>query len=104
LLEFFKTIRYKGTEEDRSALATAGKFVSFGILTEQSLSDCRHIAAALVSGSDILVSWNFKHLVNLKTIRSTRTIAVAGGHKDVIICSPTMLLEIIAEEGANDDN
>jgi len=58
----------------------------------KSFDDCRHIAAALVSGCDIIASWNFKHIVNARTIRGARIISAAEGFKDIIICSPTMLL------------
>jgi len=80
-----------GTTKEIEALA--GKFIELGILKEKSLEDCMHIASALVSGCDIVVSWNFKHLVNVRTIRGAKVIAATEGYKDIIICSPTMLLE-----------
>jgi hypothetical protein len=67
--------------------------------TEKSINDCRHIAASILAGCDIIVSWNFKHIVNAKTIKGTRIITVMEGYKDIIICSPTMLIE----GGADDD-
>jgi len=47
----------------------------------------------LVSGCDILISWNFKHIVNARTIRGTKTTATENGYKDLMICTPTMLIE-----------
>ena len=86
-------IQYENMETDDDTVAIASKFIDFGILREKSLNDCRHIAAALLAGCDIIVSWNFKHIVNAKTIKGTRVIATLEGFKDIIICSPTMLIE-----------
>jgi hypothetical protein len=47
----------------------AGRFIDLGILKQSSFEDCRHIANAIVSGCDAIVSWNFRHIVNVKTQR-----------------------------------
>jgi len=91
LADFMQRIQYVEVESNNDSVALASKFIDFGILAEKSFDDCRHIAAALVSGCDIIVSWNFKHIVNPDTIAGTRKIAVAGGFQDIIICSPSML-------------
>ena len=75
------------------SLTLAEKFIDFGILRKKSMDDYQHLAAAILSGSDVVVSWNFKHIVNAKTIKGMRIITTAEGYKDVIICSPTMLIE-----------
>ena len=64
LYVFLQGIRYERVESSDNVVALASKFVDFGILKEKSINDCRHIAAALLSGCDIIVSWNFKHIVN----------------------------------------
>ena len=58
-------------------LELAEKFINFGILRQKSLDDCRHIASAIVAGCDLIVSWNFKHIVNPKTIKGTKIITTA---------------------------
>lgn len=85
-------IQYLLVESTDETLELAEKFIDFGVLREKSIDDCRHIASALLAGCDIIVSWNFKHIVNAKTIKGTRVIATSEGYKDVIICSPTMLI------------
>jgi predicted nucleic acid-binding protein len=89
---FIQQIQYERVASNDETVALASKFIDFGILREKSFDDCRHIAAALLNGCDIIVSWNFKHIVNAKTIRGTKVIATMEGYKDVIICSPTMLI------------
>jgi len=99
LLACIGRINYDMAEENSDALAIARRFIDFGILTKKSLSDCRHIAAALVSGCDVITSWNFKHIVNDKTINGTKAIVAAEGYKDIIICTPAMLIR----EGFDND-
>ena len=69
------------------------KFLDSKVFTPKSIADCRHIAAALLSGCDAIVSWNFKHIVNINTIKGTKVITSQEGYNDIIICSPTMLIE-----------
>lgn len=38
------------------------------------LADAQHIAAATVHRADILVSWNFKHIVNLRRIHGFNSL------------------------------
>jgi len=45
-----------------------------------------------MSNCDIIVSWNFRHMVNAKTIRGTKVISASEGFKDIMICTPSMLV------------
>ena len=53
----------------------------------------QHIGAAIASECDCIISWNFKHIVNIKTIRGIRAITNLKGHKPVEILNPSVLLE-----------
>ena len=55
--------------------------------------DCLHIATAVVNDCDLIVSWNFKHLVNYKTISKVRVVNAINRYKEIGIVSPTMLVE-----------
>ena len=77
------------TDEIRSL---AQKIVDIGILTQKSLDDCQHIAAAMVGECDYIISWNFKHIVNIKTIRGVRAISNLEGYRSVDIIDPRMIL------------
>lgn len=48
------------------------------------LEDAIHIAVAVVYGLDIIVSWNFRHIVNLRTKRM-------NGYGEIEIVDPSML-------------
>lgn len=83
-------------EEDTVRLAE--KFIDFGVLKRKSFEDCQHIAAAILSDCDIIVSWNFKHIVNVKTIRGVKVITTLEGYKDILIYPPLALLDDDVED------
>jgi predicted nucleic acid-binding protein len=72
--------------------ALAAQIIATGILSEKSFDDCCHIALAILNDCDVIVSWNFKHLVNPKTIRGVRAITISQGYKEILICDPLMML------------
>jgi hypothetical protein len=57
------------------------------ILTEEDLQDCRHLAFALLSECDYIVSWNFRHIVNVKTQKDVRVIAALEDKAEAKMCS-----------------
>lgn len=71
----------------------AQQIIEMGILTKKSYDDCQHIGAAIISNCDCIISWNFKHIVNIKTIRGIRAITNLKGHKPIEILNPSVLLE-----------
>lgn len=76
-------IRYTKLEITEEALKVANQIIEMGILTPKSIDDCQHIATAVVHGCDCIISWNFKHIVNIKTIRGVRAITHLEGYKDI---------------------
>ena len=74
-------------------LRVADRIIEMGILSPKSIDDCQHIGTAVVNGCDCIISWNFKHIVNVKTIRGMRAITNLEGYKQIEILSPSALLE-----------
>ena len=74
-------------------VAFAEHIIDFGILKKKSFDDCQHIAAAIVSNCDFIVSWNFKHIVNVKTIKGIKILTTMDGYKDILIYPPSALQE-----------
>ena len=52
-----------------------------------------HIGVAIANECDSIISWNFKHIVNVRTIRGVRTISNLEGYKMIEIWNPSVLLE-----------
>lgn len=93
LRDYLKVIKYSTFEITQEASNVARQLISMGILTEKSLDDCQHIGVAVVNDCDCIISWNFKHIVNIKTIRGVRAITNLEGYKPIEIWSPSVLLE-----------
>ena len=70
----YSEIVYTLIEVDERTIEVAGRFIDLGVLREKSFDDCQHIAAAITSECDVIVSWNFKHIVNHKTIMGVKAL------------------------------
>lgn len=93
LLNYLEQIEYNIIDTDEDTVDLAEKFIHFGFLKRKSYDDCRHIAAAILAECDFIISWNFKHIVNVKTIRGIKVITTLEGYKDLMIYPPSALLE-----------
>lgn len=93
LYDYLSSIEYTTLKINEEILELAQKIIDMGILKPKSFDDCQHIAAAVVYNCDCIISWNFKHIVNIKTIRGVRAITNLEGYKDIDIVNPSVLLE-----------
>ena len=93
LLDFLTEIEYEIISPNAEIENLANKIISQGILTKKNYADCIHIAAAVVHNCNFLVSWNFKHLVNIQTINGVRAISTLEGYKNIDILQPTLLIQ-----------
>lgn len=93
LFDYLGQIQYVMFDVSDEALDVAEQLIKLGILTQKSFDDCQHIGTAVVNGCDCIISWNFKHIVNIKTIRGVRAISNLKGYKPIEICNPSVLLE-----------
>jgi len=66
----------------------ATKYISEKLVGQTSFADCLHIALATINRADFLVSWNFKHIVNIERIRGYNSINIKNGYKQLEIRSP----------------
>lgn len=103
LLDYLDQIEYTIIETDEDTIELAEKFIDFGFLKRKSYDDCQHIAAAILAACDFIISWNFKHIVNVKTIRAIKAITTYEGYKDLMIYPPSALLEEEDEDYGSDD-
>ena len=75
------------------AVQLADKYIVEKVVGQTSHSDCIHIALATLNYADVLVSWNFKHIVNHLRIRGYNAVNFKFGHKILDIRSPREILE-----------
>ena len=64
-----------------------------GVLPPKSRDDALHIACAVVGKCDMLLSWNFKHMVKIKTNDGIKIISERLGYNEMRIYPPSMLVE-----------
>ena len=93
--DFLKSIPTKQIEFVRltkDAAELADHYISAKVVGPTSRADCQHIAMATIAKADILVSWNFKHIVNLDKIRGYNGINYQLGHAMIEIRTPKEII------------
>jgi len=88
-----KTINYEEHIVNDEMLKLAKKYMDQKIVTKNYYSDALHIAVATVIGVDVLVSWNFKHIVNLDRIKSFNSVNLREGYNILEIRSPREVVD-----------
>jgi hypothetical protein len=77
------------------ATALQEAYIRHGVVSERWDADARHVAAATVLGCDAIVSWNFRHIVNLRRIRLYNEVNALEGYGPLAIHSP---MEVVDDE------
>jgi len=70
------------------AVELATEYITEKVVGQTSYADCLHIALATINKADFLISWNFKHIVNVQRIRGYNSINIRRGYKELEIRSP----------------
>lgn len=87
-------IQLEFIEISDEANVLADMYIKEKVVGETSRADCLHIAIATLSNADILVSWNFKHIVNVTRIRGYNAVNYKHGYKILEIRTPREILEL----------
>lgn len=77
------------TEE---AVMLGDTYITENVVGKKSREDCFHIALATIHKADILVSWNFKHIVNVMRIRGYNAVNLKLGYSNIDIRSPKEII------------
>ena len=93
LLLQFSDASFKRIELNEESIHLADAYISEKVVGKTSLEDCRHIALATITKVDVLVSWNFKHIVNLDRIKGYNSVNQRLGYTAIEIRSPPELTE-----------
>ncbi len=70
------------------AVELATTYIEEKVVGKTSFDDCLHIALATIHKADYLVSWNFKHIVNVERIRGYNSVNIKLGYSPLDIRSP----------------
>ena len=88
---FHSNIELISSSEESKSLAN--NYIAENVVGVTSFDDCHHIAIATISKVDILVSWNFKHIVNVFRIRGYNSVNLKIGYSPIEIRSPKDIID-----------
>lgn len=88
LVKSFRADQTEYLDTSDESLDLAAEYITEKVVGETSFADCLHIALATINRADFLVSWNFKHIVNIERIRGYNAINIKNGYKQLEIRSP----------------
>jgi glutaredoxin len=74
------------------SIELANEYLKEKVVGQTSADDCIHIATATIGKVDLLISWNFKHIVNIQRIRGYNSINIKNGYPALEIRSPKDLI------------
>jgi predicted nucleic acid-binding protein len=82
------------------AEALAQAYLEADILRAQSRTDALHVALATIARCDVLVSWNFRHLVNFYRAPLFSAVNTLHGYPGIALVSPP---EVTVDENQSKD-
>lgn len=68
-------------------------YLAAGVVGPRWADDAAHVAAATVARADVLVSWNFRHLVKWEKIRGFNAVNLRLGYPMMTILSPREVID-----------
>ena len=89
--ELVRGLKIESTEfldTTAEAVELATEYITEKVVGQTSFADCLHIALATINRADFLISWNFKHIVNVQRIRGYNSINIKNGYRQIEIRSP----------------
>jgi len=93
-LDKYSEKQIEKVEFTEEAKTLADYYIAEEVVGNTSKADCQHIAIATLNKVDVLVSWNFKHIVNLKRIRSYNAVNLKHNYMMLEIRTPKEILEL----------
>lgn len=75
-----------------AALTLRDAYLAAGVVTPRWANDALHVAVATVRGAELIVSWNFRHMVNYERIRGYNAVNLLHGYRTLDIRTPREVL------------
>jgi hypothetical protein len=73
------------------ARSLAARYLDAGVIPASVPEDALHVAIAVLTRQDVLVSWNFKHLVNMRRRAAVVAMNASLGLPTIQIIAPPEL-------------
>lgn len=88
ILPEIRVIEFELVVEDAASRRLFAEYLATRVVPVRFRNDLRHVAVATAAGVDALVSWNFRHLVNVRTRRAIHAVNLKLGQPLIEIVSP----------------
>ena len=75
------------------AIKLQKSYVDAGIVSEKYSTDALHVALATISNASLIISWNFRHIVNFQKIPLYNAVNTLHGYGEIEIYSPLEVIE-----------
>jgi hypothetical protein len=86
--EFLKSIVHPKLPKNDESENLALTYVAEDVLSQSHLDDLRHVAYAVFSHCDYIITWNMRHLANEKTVSRVNAVNVAENYGKIYIATP----------------
>ncbi|MCL1947087.1 MAG: type II toxin-antitoxin system VapC family toxin [Chitinivibrionia bacterium] len=83
-----KDIKYQLITISQECKILADEYIKEKVVGQTSRDDCIHIATATIFNVDVLVSWNFKHIVNFDRMKGYNSVNLKNKYRQLEIHSP----------------
>ena len=80
-------------EITKESLKLADHYIYENVVGKTSRDDCIHIALATLYRADVLINWNFKHIVNLRRINGYNSVNLKLGYPILEIRAPNEMID-----------
>jgi len=91
MLKMLSKIKYTELQPTEETANLVIEYLENKVLKTKSVKDIMHLSYAVVNDIDYIISWNFKHFVNINTIKAVNSINIDLGYDLVQIIPPVML-------------
>ena len=88
ILTSIRDIEFELVIESGESRSLFSAYETLAVIPPRYRNDLRHVAVASASHVDALVSWNFRHLVNVRTRRAVSSVNLRLGYPLIEIVSP----------------
>jgi hypothetical protein len=93
--QFYSTLReYESISATDECYSLRDAYLRADILGRASADDALHVATATVYRADIIVSWNFKHIVQRRRIHGFEAVNTLLDYRSPEIFSPRAIIEV----------
>lgn len=88
LVDIIKETGFAFLEETSESAELAEAYLKEGIFPLKYRDDARHVAVAVVSDMDAIISWNYRHMVNFESKLKINSVNLKNGYKTIDIVTP----------------